>query len=341
LRRWLINGLRLSISAALLALLAHHLSRSDPETFRRLDSEPIDWRRMVAGGLLLVGEIFAGALRWWLGMKAAGLDQPFGRTLRTSLLAHALNFAALGVVGGDTAKALLISRQRRSERWLTIATVLIDRIGGMLCLAITVSAALALAGVDSFDRRLQPLLWATIATTLVATASAPLLLTEPAREVLARLPLPKFVRTRLPAIAGVVLRYRSRARLVAATVATGFGVVALQIGGIYLIGTALPGPAPRLVEQAVIVPLAIFSSIVPLPASALGVLDLAISMLYPLVTAGRVPPGQALLTVMASRIVAASVAAFGFSLYLTHRQQVQRAVREYDAANSAAGRGGL
>ena len=330
-----ITLLRLGISLGILAWLVVRLRGADPASFSRLRTEPLNGSRLVLGWLAFSGEIVGVSVRWWLTMRAAGLHHRLTTAVRYGLLAHALNFLALGVVGGDVVKALLIARDHPRQRLQTIATVVVDRIIGLQCLLSFLALQVWWLGSDHFGPVLRPWLEAIASLAIVGLLGLLLfLLSDRAGVWLTRLALPRFLLDRLRALTSLSARFRRRWPFLVVAVALSLGILGLQVCGFFLLATSLPGEAPTLPEQMVIVPLAVVSGVVPLPASALGVLDLAVSVLYSIVTGGRVPPAQGLLAVMLSRLMGASVAAVGLWLYLRRRKEIQTLIAADESRRS-------
>lgn len=113
--------------------------------------------RMLAGaegGLLLLGLLLVGcihplqATRWWLLMRARGLQAPWPRTLRLVYIGAFSNFMLPGTEGGDVVKAWGAAKgtDRRVD---AVMSVVFDRITGLLGLAILAAAfSFALAESD-------------------------------------------------------------------------------------------------------------------------------------------------------------------------------------------------
>jgi uncharacterized membrane protein YbhN (UPF0104 family) len=329
LRPSLRSALKFAISLALVAYLIWSLWVNDPETFERLGAEPIKWPRLVLALLLMIVEAIAVGTRWWIGLRTLGLQHRFAPVLRLSLVAYALNFVGLGVVGGDVIKGLLLSG---SQRGRVMISVLVDRLIGLECVLLFAGGASLLKGFDAFPPAFAAWLRVVIVIAAAGLVMGPLLLfSGRGVRMLAALPLPQPLGRGLASLDGVVRLYRRNwLLLVAAAGATGF-ILCTQILAFFLISTSLPGPSPTVGEQALIIPLAILGTVVPMPASGLGVLDWAVSFLYGMVTNGRVASAQGLLAMMLSRLLSTTIAGTGLWLYLKRREAVNEALRGYQS----------
>lgn len=97
---------------------------------------------LLAIGLLLFGVItHIGVLRWWLLLRAQDIRVPFGLARRLTFLGFFFNNVVPGPTGGDLVKAVYIAR-RTDKRAQSIVTVVIDRIVGILALALIAAIVL-------------------------------------------------------------------------------------------------------------------------------------------------------------------------------------------------------
>ncbi|HYD49293.1 MAG TPA: hypothetical protein VEB21_13135, partial [Terriglobales bacterium] len=95
--------------------------------------------------------------------------------------------------------------------------------------------------------------------------------------------------------------YRTQVAALAAALAVSFVAVGCQVVAFYMATKAFPLPAATLLEQAVIVPVAALSNVVPLPVNGLGLLDFAMSWLTEQVTLGRIAAAEVMLALLAIR----------------------------------------
>src|SRR5439155_14110872 len=109
-------------------------------TFSRIHSR---WLILAAGsyGLLFV----PSAWRWRLVLKLASKAVKFGTILRISLIGHFFYTILFGVIGGDSAKAVLYARRFRFAASEILATAPLDRLLGLGGSLIFSGVALALA----------------------------------------------------------------------------------------------------------------------------------------------------------------------------------------------------
>ena len=331
MKRTLINLLKFAISLLVLGYLVSNLRARDPQTFERLGQQPLRWSQLIAGWTCFSGVALGTAIRWWLGLRAAGLRYRLRTVVEVGLVAYAVSFAAFGPVGSDVVKAFLITSRQPAQRARALATVMIDHVIGLQCMLLFVSVAAFCVGLEGLSPGLRPWFWTMAAAALAGLVLFPLALrTERVLSALAKLPLPRSIVRRLISSGKFLPLYRTRWPLLALAGVASVLSMGFDVTGFYFVTRALPGAAPTLGEQTLIVPVAMLSGVVPLPANALGVLDTAVSFLYRSVTAGRVAGAQGLLATMLARLFGLGTAAIGLWLYLRRRPEMSGVVVNSD-----------
>jgi uncharacterized protein (TIRG00374 family) len=93
-------------------------------------------------GLLLYGLITQiGVLRWWLLLRAQDIRVPFALARRLTFVGFFFNNVVPGPTGGDLIKAVYIAR-RTEKRAEAVVTVAVDRIVGIIALALIAASVL-------------------------------------------------------------------------------------------------------------------------------------------------------------------------------------------------------
>lgn len=315
-RRILVNALRFALSGAILAYVIGSVRSDDPETFTRLLSQPKDWSVLFVAWACCAAALGVGYMRWYVLIRGLGLQAtPIG-VVRIGVFAFMLDFAALGAAGGDLVKVVLLARQQRSRGIEAAATVVADRVVGLLMMTSTAALVLwwtrgdlpqALQVVAGFIGAAAVGAWLAVLALFAAISLR--LADEPS---LSRLGKVGFLLARVVEAARMYRRHPAVLLFACVLALTG---LTLNVTGFYLLASGLPADGPTWAEHWRIVPPALLSGIIPLPADALGVLDYAVSQLYVAVTHGRASEGLGLLVVMSYRVVSIGVAAAGLVLY--------------------------
>jgi len=110
-----------------------------------------DWRLVALACLcLIVGQVFS-ALRWaWLA-RGLGLSVRTSRKIQLYFLGMFLSLFLPSIIGGDVARGYLLARGKRQAGWPAAASVILERINGVLGLMLVVSLCMFYLPV--------PLLW--------------------------------------------------------------------------------------------------------------------------------------------------------------------------------------
>jgi len=116
----------------------------------------------------LASLFFFQAVRWRLLLKANGYDVPLGRTFRVTWAGCFFNQILPGSVGGDVAKALIVSKGAERKAGV-FGTVLLDRLVGLA----TVVLIAGIAILPVLDRpALRPVVWLIVALIRGGAAGA-------------------------------------------------------------------------------------------------------------------------------------------------------------------------
>jgi hypothetical protein len=191
--------------------------------------------------------------------------------LRIGFIANLFNFIVPGgPVGGDVVRATLLCREHTEWKTQAIASVLLDRLIGLLalCLLACAGGSLAWERIDAPVRRLVVISWvaAAVVTSILAVGFSPALYRPLARRFAHR----KRLARRLDALVATGSAYRARLHIVVAGLGMAIVTHTLIILSFHQAGLALFPVVPSLAEHFLIVPLVLVSTALPLPFGALG-----------------------------------------------------------------------
>jgi uncharacterized protein (TIRG00374 family) len=119
---------------------------------------------------LLVGPIYPIiAVRWWMLLKARGLEVARWKAFRLSLVGAFFNYCMPGSTGGDLVKAYYAARysDRRAD---AVMTVVFDRIVGLLALVLMAGLAGLFMLHDPVAGPITRYVWVVIGGVIVASA---------------------------------------------------------------------------------------------------------------------------------------------------------------------------
>jgi glycosyltransferase 2 family protein len=114
-------------------------------------ARPIQWLPFATAGVLVASATLLTFYRWWMLVRALGMEFGVGSALRLGLVGFFFNALLPGGVGGDIVKAVGIAREQ-ARRALAVSTVLFDRAVGLWALvwlvALSGGAYRLLGGAD-------------------------------------------------------------------------------------------------------------------------------------------------------------------------------------------------
>ena len=294
----------------------------------QITQQPLHWPSLIAAAALCGGAIVLTFLRWYVLVKALGFPFTIRDALRLGFIGYLFNFVAPGSVGGDLVKAGLLAQEQSNRRTTAVATVLLDRILGMLALfLIGACAAWPLWPEIRESSRLK----AVVGLLVVGSAAGlvglllmliPAVTRSRAWQHLARLPVVGHMVAEL--VEGVWL-YQSRPQVL--FLALGISLVGHfgTISSFYFSAKAISGESfvPGYARHLFFIPAAELAGTVPLTPGGVGLLEEAVNALYQLNGAAD---GTGVLTCLAYRAVTLAIALIGAGYYLTSRREIDQAL---------------
>lgn len=328
-RSW--NWLKWPVALAILGLLFYQ----NRGGLSQLQNHPKNWWLLLVAFGLCFGSTLLTFFRWHLLVFAQGFEFRVQDALRLGFVGLIANYVLpLGAVGGDVTKAVLLAREQVSRRSVAVATVLLDRILGLLALFLLGAMASLIPSRIPHTKELQIvqlLLWGGSLAGLIGLG----IMLHPASlrwRWLRNVPrLPMIGRRAGELLHGVEL-YQSRpAAVVAAVVISLFGHLGLILS-FYCCARALLPWSPDLITHYFFMPPAeTFGAFFPTPGG-MGGLEGAVQWFYerlaPANVGGDVAAAGGLLATLAFRIVGLMVAAAGTVYYVSARADIERVMKQ-------------
>ncbi|GAV19443.1 hypothetical protein MMIC_P0377 [Mariprofundus micogutta] len=108
-----------------------------------------DWLLVIAACLcLIIGQVFS-AIRWaWLA-RGLGLAVKTGRKIQLYFLGMFLSLFLPSIIGGDLARGYLLAKGREHAGWPAAASVILERLNGVVGLAMVISFCMFFLDVPS------------------------------------------------------------------------------------------------------------------------------------------------------------------------------------------------
>jgi uncharacterized membrane protein YbhN (UPF0104 family) len=317
-RNLLINLTLSLVALGLLALAVY----SNRDQIAEVMARPIDTRSFALAFLVYMAALLLTFFRWFTLVRALGLPFRILDAVRLGFIGNVFNLVIPGAVGGDVIKGAFLCREQ-AKKTQAVASMIIDRLLGLLGLFLLAGLAglWAWSGSSRDVRVLIGLAWA-------ASVAGPIGLAVMFSPSLYR-PMLKLVagQGKLGAIATELVTaasaYRARLPVVLGALLAAMVGHALFVLAFYFVDLALFRPeVPGLVDHLVVVPLALFSTSVPLPFGALGLSEQVSDFLFEQV--GH--PGGAI-AMMGFRVLMYGGGLLSVVVYLANLRQV-RSLRE-------------
>jgi uncharacterized protein (TIRG00374 family) len=292
---------------------------------------------------MLIAAVFCQAfsvsvtiIRWYKLVNSLGLVLSLRDAFRYGFLGLVLSLAPMGIFGGDAMKTYLLMKRNPDKRSLSLASVFVDRVIGLLamfvCSVIFIFATGFVFREEILARSVSNIVFSI--TVIGFLGSSLMFLPISSREVIEGwvLGVPVFggygVR-----VVRLLLVYRGKLRsificfLISIPVHLSFGLsLWFLANGIFTSITV-----PNLPEHIMLYSTVNITSMIPLAA---GPFELVLEQIYPLF---NVPIGVGMVVAIAFRIVAILVAAIGILFYLTSRAEIQDAQKyeeEWEKTNT-------
>jgi uncharacterized membrane protein YbhN (UPF0104 family) len=323
--------LKWPVAIGILAWLYHQ----NAANINKILGMPKSWGFAVLGFVLIGGSTLLTFARWYLLVKAQDFPFRFRDAIRYGFIGLVANYVAPGAVGGDLFKGVLLARDQTSRRVVAFATVLLDRVLGLLALFMVGACALLLPhGIpENPDLRLVTLLiWCGAGGGLVGLVVMLVPATTRWGWVNRLSRLPVVGRAVGELIEGVKL-YQEKPKVVLAALGLSLPGHAGLITGFYLCALWMKQPwVPGLVEHFYFLPpTELFAVLIPTPGGV-GALEEGVSWFYGQLRPDLILQADALAAGatagIAYRVVALSVAALGAVYYFSSRREISAAMEE-------------
>lgn len=311
-----VNGALVLLAFGLLGLVIWQ----NRQEIGRVLSRPLDLRLFaVAIAVYLSGAILT-FIRWYFLVRVIEPHFKLSATLVLGAIGLVFNLVIPGGVGGDLIKATYLVRMR-IKKTQAIASMVIDRILGLLALFIlaAVAGAVAWSAAPKEVRTLAVLAWLAVLTGFLVLLA---IFTQALRRLFpsAGSSHSKF-RLIVSELREMSTTYRGRLDVVAGCLGLSVFIHGLNVLAFFLVSKMLypyPEMTTTLGQHFLMVPLTLFTLAVPIPFGALGVTELVGGQLLKLV--GH-PDGA--LAMMGFRVLMYAAGLLAACVYLANLKEVR------------------
>jgi uncharacterized protein (TIRG00374 family) len=324
-------------------LLLGYLYYSNRPALAELAVRPKNWFYMIVAFVLCSAAMLLTFYRWYLLVWAQDFPFTIRDALRLGYIGYLFGYVAPGAAGGDVFKAGMIAAEQTSRRAVAAATVLLDRILGVLALFMV--GAFAMLFQD--PRILQNAVVKTCVIFLwVGTAGGVVGLfvmlhpAFPRSRLLRRLiRLPK-VGNLIGGLVNAVLLYQQRRSILVLTVLISIVGHFGTLSSFYFCGLAINAgkAAPGYWTQLLLIPMAeLFAFVVPVPGGV-GAQEWGIGYYYKVANVAlgiaAVTPDEAFAAgfaaALANRLATIVIVAIGAGYYMMARGEIGRVMGGQD-----------
>jgi uncharacterized membrane protein YbhN (UPF0104 family) len=296
---------------------------------------PKIWGYAVLAFLLIAGSTLLTFARWYLLVRAQEFPFRLRDAVRYGFIGLVANYVAPGAVGGDLFKGILLARDQSSRRVVAFATVLLDRILGLLALFLVGACTLLFSANIPDNPKLKLvtlLIWCGAGGGLLGLVA--LLVPATTRwgwvNRLPRLPIVGKAVGEL--LAGIKL-YQTKPKVILAAMGLSLLGHAGLIMGFYFCALWMRQPwVPGLVEHFYFLPPAELFSVVFATPGGIGALEGATEWFYinlrPVIVDEDQAGAAGVMAGLAYRVVALTIAALGGIYYFASRREISAAMEE-------------
>jgi uncharacterized protein (TIRG00374 family) len=290
------------------------------EKIRGVFAHPLDLRLLGLGVLIFQCSLIITYVRWYILVRVIEPRFTLRSTILLGFIGYVFNLVIPGAVGGDFIKAAYLVRMH-IKKTQAIASMVIDRILGLLGLFVLA----ALAGTVAWSLA-TPEVRKLILAAWTATVLSFLVLAAIFTQAITRL-FPRLAGSGHGRLGGIMTELREmsttyRRRLDVVFVALVLSVIGhtLNVVAFYLIGKMLfpTGMTTTLAQHFLMVPLTLFTMVVPLPFGALGVSEEVGDQL-----GGLVGHPSGALAMMGFRVLMYACGLIGACVYLANLREVR------------------
>lgn len=332
-RRTLVTVFKLVLAVAILV----YLVTKARDGFADLSRQSIDWWLLIAGLACTFLATTLSFVRWHLLIRALGIDIQLTKTMCLGALGIALNFVSPGAIGGDFFKAIFLAHDHPGRRTEAVATVVADRLLGLITMLALASGGILITGLASGDPGpVRVLSRIILITTVVCWTGAALLLGVPTfsgPRIIQRVHSLPLVGSTLARLFGAVQVYRTQRRTLVGAFSLSIVMALFFVTSFYMVARALPVHEPTWTEHLVIVPTAGLVGAIPITPSGLGTTEMAVEKLYETMPGGGDRKGDGTMVALTRRVTEVAVALIGFIFYLTQRRKVREVYAEAEQAS--------
>jgi len=324
---------KLGLSAVLVGYLA--MKAAGDKQFAELIQGPKNWPLLVLALPICLAAVTATILRWHFLIWAIDLKFTLRQTLRAGFLGYLANLLPLGLVAGDSLKAVMLIHSNPRRKTEAVAAVLLDRTLGLYALLLLAAVASLFLPADQLTRLgegdrlfITRLCWCVQAASLASTVGLVVMLIPGVTHsrLWDRLEHAPLIGGVLHKLVGAMRAYRRRVDLMLAAIGISLGIHLLYVLSVIVMTASIgiaPEHRPAWSSILVIVPPTMAAGAFPI-----GIYEVTITLLFGAVSPVGAPKNMGLLIALAYRLIQILIASIGVAYWLAGRSEVRELMHE-------------
>ncbi len=315
IRPWLPSVAKAAFAASLIAWLI----RRGALDLRAVAEALTRWPLVLVVAVLFCTQTAVLAYRWDILLRAQDAGLRYRDALSLTMIGLLFNVVSPGAVGGDLIKSYYVHRHARERRAEAVATIVLDRVIGMITLFIVASvAAVPALFFSAGNARLRTLALGAVAAAAIGLGGLALAI-RISRAAAARNHSNFAIRFVLRAF-GSLLIYRDRPAALLRPMAVSTVGWLLPCAAFYAAALAAGAPAFS-VGLLFLVPLGLMTTALPVSPGGIGVGQVAFAELFRIASNGEYSFGANAYTVLQAVQILGSLS--GFFFYLGWRRDLR------------------
>ena len=279
----------------------------------------VPWWTFAVGLLALLTLTVSLAVRWWLLMRVQDIRLPLTSAVCYSYIGLFFNVLLPSLTGGDLVKIYYVVKETHKKTH-AVATILLDRVVGLVAMGFLALVALALS-LDNLVLRQVRIPEAVILFMGAIVAGALVFYSQSLRKLF-RL---KKILAKMPRILRdfdeALFAYRHHPGTTATVLAQSVAMHVVNIGVLWFYGRALGITQVTFTQYLLLVPIIFLVSMLPISLSGLGVREASFALLFGLMGA---PAAHAIMMSLLHWFTQTAVSLPGGVIYALRREKVTR-----------------
>ena len=321
--------LKITLSALLITYLVYSAYTHDQ--FDVLWQGGVNPTRYLAALALSLLALLITFVRWYFLVYGLGLPIRIWDAIRFGFVGYFFNFVTVGTVGGDALRAYFVARNNPDRRTEAIATVVVDRLIGLVALFTLTGIVLMcldlnrLCGDDLMTLSvLETCRWVSVSCGAAGLGLLAILCFFRAFfdwKIWSKLFELPWVGPITRQLHGAGVTYSRRPSIVVGAYLASIPVHVFNSLSVFMVASSLPIDHPILRMHFVAVPLSNLAGVLPLPGG-IGAFEGMLAILYRALATNPVASEHGLLVAFGFRVITLIAASIGLLVYFAERKEI-------------------